>query len=64
MRKTTTNFAEEDLKEALIAISSMIHKIRKAQEHFAKGTSQHTLAKNRLKALRIASTLITKSLKK
>jgi hypothetical protein len=37
----------------------MIQKIRKAQGHFAKGTSQHTLAKNRLKALRIASALMT-----
>jgi hypothetical protein len=58
------NFTKENLKEALRAISSMAHKIKKAQEHFSKGTSQHTLAKNRLKALRIASALIKDSLKK
>jgi hypothetical protein len=53
--------SKEDFREALKAISSMIHKIAKAQEHFAKGTPQHTLAKNRLKALRIASSLIRKA---
>lgn len=52
--------SSEDLEGALKAISSMIHKIEKAQGHFAPGTSQHALAENRLKALRIASALITK----
>lgn len=64
MRKTNKDFPKEDLKDALAAILSMIHKIKKAQEHFARGTSQHTLAKNRLKALRIASALIKQSLRK
>jgi hypothetical protein len=63
MRKANM-FTKENLKEAHKAISSMVHKIMKAQEHFAKGTSHHTLAKNRLKALRIASALITKLLRK
>ncbi len=56
------NFAKVDLKEALRAISSMIQKIEKARGHFARGTPQRTLAENRLKALRIASELINKSL--
>jgi hypothetical protein len=64
MRKTNNDFPKEDLEDAFEAISSMIHKIRKAQEHFARGTSQHTLSKNRLKALRIASALIKQSLRK
>lgn len=53
---------KEDLEEALRTISSLVHKIEKAKEHLAQGTSQWTLAKNRLKALRIASSLVTKSL--
>ncbi len=57
-------FTKEDLGEGLRAISSMIEKISKAQGHFAKGTSQHTLAKNRLKALRIASALMKQQRKK
>lgn len=36
----------------------MIHKIDKVKGHFEQGTLQHTLAKNRLKALRIATALI------
>ncbi len=64
MRKSISDFSKEDLDDALRVISSMTHKIKKAQEHFARGTSQHTLAKNRLKALRIASALITQSLRK
>jgi hypothetical protein len=63
MRKTLRHdFIKEDLEEALRTISSIIHKIEKAKEHFTQGTSQWTLAKNRLKALKIASVLITKSL--
>jgi hypothetical protein len=53
----------EELAAARRTIRSMIDKIAKAQEHFARGTPQHTLARNRLKALRIASALITKSLR-
>lgn len=58
MPKSAKIFKPEDLTDALRTIASMIHKIKKAQGHFAKGTSHHTLAKNRLKALRIATTLI------
>jgi hypothetical protein len=63
MKKTAVKYTKEDKKEALRALSSMISKIRKAQLHFSKGTPQHTLAKNRLKALRLASTLIARSLR-
>ncbi len=55
-------FSREDLEEALIAISSMIHKIRKAKAHLARGKSQWTLARNRLRALRTASALIKNAL--
>ena len=48
------------MEEALRAIASMIERGEKAQEKFAQGTSQHTLQKNRIKALYIASSLIKK----
>jgi hypothetical protein len=62
MSKTSTeDFTKEGLEEALRAITSMISKIEKAQTHFNPGTSQHTLAKNRLKALRMASRFLAKA---
>ena len=56
------DFTKEDLKEAHRAIASLISKCKKAQEKLPQGTSQHTLLKNRIKALQIASILITKEL--
>ncbi|MDD2190600.1 MAG: hypothetical protein PHV71_04150 [Eubacteriales bacterium] len=56
------NFEKKDMEEALQAISSMISRTEKAKEKFAQGTSQYTLQKNRLKALNIASPLLTKVL--
>lgn len=58
----TNSFARDDLQEALYAFASMISKAQKTQVKFSPGTSQHTLARNRLKALRIASVFITRSL--
>jgi len=46
--------APDDLRDALRAISSMIDKTEGTQTKFSPGTSQHTLQRNRLKALRIA----------
>jgi hypothetical protein len=59
----TNSFTRDDLQEALRAFASMISKTEKSQVKFSPGTSQYTLARNRLKALRIASALITRSLK-
>jgi len=56
------NYTKEELEEALRAISSLISKCEKAQEKLTQGTSQWALLKNRIKALRLASTLITKAL--
>lgn len=56
------DYTKEELKEALRAVSSIIGKCEKAQEKFKEGTSQHTLLKNRLKAMYIAKTLITEAL--
>lgn len=50
--------APDDIREALRALASMISKTRKAQATFKDGTSQHTLLRNRLKALRAAEKLV------
>ena len=54
----TGNLIKDDLREALRAFASMASKTEKAQAKFSPGTSQHTLQRNRLKALRIAGSLI------
>lgn len=59
------NFTEHDLREALRAITSTISKCEKALEKLEtqdKGTSQQTLLKNRIRAFKIASALITREL--
>lgn len=54
----TDGFTREDLQESLRALASMIDRTVKAQAKFTAGTSQHTLQRNRLKALRTAEELI------
>lgn len=49
----------EELKEALQVVSSTISNCEKMQPKFEEGTSQHTLLKNRIKALYISKELIT-----
>ncbi|AGA68237.1 hypothetical protein Desdi_0710 [Desulfitobacterium dichloroeliminans LMG P-21439] len=56
------DFTKKDMEEALRAITLMISKTKNTKEKFVQGTSQHTLQKNRLKALNIASSLISKEL--
>lgn len=46
--------APDDIRDALRALASMIGKTRTAQSTFKTGTSQYTLLRNRLKALRAA----------
>lgn len=58
------NFTKKDMEESLCVIASMISRSEKAQAKFAEGTSQHTLQKNRIKSLHIASSLIKKELGK
>lgn len=56
------SFAPDDLKEALRALDSMIKRSEKAWGKFSPGTSQHTLQRNRIHALQIASELVRKAL--
>ena len=60
----TGRLAQDDLQEAIRAVASMISKTAKAKAKFRPGTSQHTLQRNRLKALRIAEGLIKVELDK
>ncbi len=52
------HYTEEELTETLLLVSSVIGKCEKAQEKFAEGKSQHTLLKNRIKAMYISKALI------
>lgn len=53
------NFEQDELKVALESLASMIEKTEEAQTRFAAGTSQYTLLKNRLSALRMAETHVS-----
>ncbi|MCQ4924379.1 hypothetical protein NE686_14850 [Tissierella carlieri] len=52
-------YTREELVEALQVVSSTISKCEKMQLKFAEGTSQHTLLKNRIRAMYISKLLIT-----
>lgn len=53
---------ETEIDESLQAIASMISRTEKSKAKFVEGTAQHTLQKNRLKALQIAASLVSQSL--
>lgn len=55
-------FTKEELEEALRAMDSTIGKCEKVQPKLKEGTSQHTLLDRRIKAFRIASSLIEQAL--
>jgi hypothetical protein len=50
-------FERDELKKALAALGSMNGRVEKAKAGFAPGTSQHTLQRNRLHAMRVARAL-------
>ena len=52
-------YTREELVDALLVVSSTISKCEKMQLKFAEGTSQHTLLKNRIKAMYISKSLIS-----
>lgn len=56
------NYTMDELGEALQAISSIIKKIEKVQEKPTLGKSQQTLIERRLKAMKIASELISREM--
>ena len=52
-------FTEEELSEALKVITSAIGRCEKMQPKFAVGSSQHSLLRNRLKALYLSKALMS-----
>ena len=58
------NYIKEELEEALQIVSSAISRCEKTQPKFVEGTSQHTLLKNRIKAMYISKSLITDEISK
>lgn len=54
------NYTSEELLEALQPIASLTSKSRKALQKLVPGTWQHTMLRDNLKALRIASALMNK----
>ncbi|MEG6513611.1 hypothetical protein V6C32_17055 [Desulforamulus ruminis] len=57
-------YTSEELGEALQIVSSVISRCEKTQPKFVEGTSQHTLLKNRIKAMYISKALITDEISK
>lgn len=51
-------FGKEDLEKAISVISTTIANCEKAQMKFSEGTAQHSLLKNRIKALNISKWLL------
>jgi len=51
-------YTREELEEALQIVSSVISRCEKAQPKFVEATSQHTLLKNRIKAMYISKSLM------
>jgi hypothetical protein len=47
----------DELQKALAALESLISRVEKAQAGFVPGTSQHSLQRNRLSALRVAEAM-------
>lgn len=50
---------EQERADALKSITSIIIRCERAQPKFTLGSSQHTLLKNRIQAMKIAETLLT-----
>ena len=51
-------YTEDDILKCLKVVKSTIANCEKMQPKFAEGTSQHTLLKNRIKALYISKALL------
>ncbi|MDY3359373.1 MAG: hypothetical protein SOY04_03085 [Clostridium celatum] len=54
------NYLQEELQNALKVVSSTISRCEKIQPKFKEGTSQFSLLRNRIKALKISKCLIEK----
>src|SRR6187200_2261587 len=57
-RHPVDHYTTDELQEALRAIASLISKSEKAQQKLTPGTWQHTMLRDNLKALHLASALM------
>ncbi|WP_254509640.1 hypothetical protein [Anatilimnocola floriformis] len=57
-RNSTADFTASDLEESLATLARIIEKVEVTEGKFTPGTSQHTLQRNRLMALRVAESLL------
>ena len=55
----TGRFLRADLQEARRVLVSVVARVGKAESKFSPGTSQYTLQRNRLSALRVAEALVS-----
>jgi len=55
-------YTEEELTNALEAVTATISRVEKIRPKFAAGTPQHTLAVRRIEALNLAAALIKREL--
>ncbi|MHC1748205.1 MAG: hypothetical protein AB9856_07435 [Cellulosilyticaceae bacterium] len=58
------DYTKEELVAALRVVSSTIKNCEKIQPKFSEDTSQHTLLKNRIKAMYISKVLIIAEINK
>lgn len=58
------NYTKEEVIKALNEVTSTINKCEKMQGKFAEGTSQHSLLRNRIKAMYISKLVIENELYK
>lgn len=52
------NISKEELTETLFVIASIVRRCENARTKFREGTSQHTLLKNRIRALYLSKALV------
>ena len=52
------HLSKEELTETLFVIASIVGRCENAQTKFREGTSQHTLLKNRIRALYLSKELV------
>ena len=62
MTNESVKASPQQMHDALNAFADMIRRTEESGSKFAEGTAQHTLQANRLEALRLAASLIKKSL--
>jgi hypothetical protein len=53
------DYSKEDMQEALRIVTSVINTCKKMEPRFREGTPQHSLLRNRIKAMHISKSLMS-----